>query len=151
MAPMKVQDFTQEIKAVETEEKVKISELLERFDFESCNDRSKCKHYPLDMTCDNEEQINSVLKRMAFAFDNLLLKELRSAYVDHSRLEVKAQKFGSKGDSKRFKIGKIYAMPANRFDTVNTEMNSVHPFARAYLVDGVYEVLGEINFGIEIY
>lgn len=151
MTPVKVQDFTQEIKAKETEEKDKISELLERFDFESTNDRSKCKHYPLDMTCDSEEQINSVLKRMAFAFDTLLLKDLRSAYVDHGRLEAKAQDFGSKGDSKRLKIGKIYAMPANRFDTVNTEMKSVHPFALAYLVDGVYEVSGEMNFGIEIY
>lgn len=152
MQTVKQLDWTDELNLVGNDYKGRVQNLLKRFDFESTNDKSKCKHYPIDMQCGtSEEETSTALELMSNAFYSLLYKELSSVVVNHGRIEASECSFDERFKSKGVKIGKVYATPPNKFSTVNTVLESVHPFAYSYKVDDQYEVMGEINFGIEVY
>lgn len=145
-------DWTDELNLVDNDYKGRVQNLLKRFDFESTNDRTKCKHYPLDMQCGTSpEETSTALELMSNAFYSLLHKELSAAVINSGRVEAVECSFDERFKSKAVKIGKIYATPPNKFSTVNTDLESLQPFAYAYKTDDQYEVMGEINFGIEIY
>ena len=145
-------DWTDELNLVGNDYKGRVQNLLKRFDFESTNDRAKCKHYPLDMQCGmSPEETSTALELMSNAFYSLLYKELSAVVINDGRLEAVECSFDERFKSKPVKIGKVYATPPNKFSTVNKDVETLHPFAYAYEVDGQYEVMGEINFGIEVY
>ena len=152
MQTVKQLDWTDELKLVGNDYKGRVQNLLKRFDFEPTNDRTKCKHYPLDMQCGmSPEETSTALDLMSNAFYSLLYKELSAAVINGGRIEAVECSSDERFKTKPVKIGKVYATPPNKFSTVNTAVESLHPFAYAYKTDDQYEVMGEINFGIEVY
>ncbi len=151
--PIKIRDLTPELNMIGNDYKGRIQNLMKRFDFESTNDRSKCKHYPLDMESSSEQtDLAESLELMSTAFYSLLFKELQAAYVNYGRVDLTNKPFGARAfEPVNLKIGKLYMTPPARFSTVNTSVEEVQAFVYGYEVDGKYELMGEVNFGIEVY
>lgn len=148
----KVIDLTDVLNALDNSYKTKVNNLLQRFDFESTADKSKCKHYPLDMESGvSAEETNTALELMSKAMYSTLLSQLQGAYINKGHITVEPKEFDERSTMHKVKIGKVWATPPNRFSTVNTVLTQVQPFAYAYRQGDKYELMGEINFGIEIY
>lgn len=151
----KVIDLTQEINFIKSDAKDNVMNLMRRFDFESTNEKSKTKHYPLNYTCEgSSEQITTALSRISSACWRTLLNELQSIVIGsqtHAPLKAYAYDEGPKPKRLSVKLGKVYMCSPNRFSHVNKEVEEVKLFAFGYQLEDEYEVNGEINFGVEVY
>lgn len=149
----KMLDLTEQVNLVESEAKQEVKKLLRKFDFESTTDKSKVKHYPINVSCklDNEEP-QIALDNISICCWNTLLRELKSvAFSNRFKSPLKSYEFGDSPEFKNVKLGKIYMCSPNRFSHAGKEVEEVKIFAFGHEDQGKYEVMGEINFAVEIY
>lgn len=151
--PIKVQDLTPEVNAVGNIFKTKALDLMSRFDFESTTSKSKCKHYPLDYLAENTvEGKAKALELISSACWATFQHQLEKAVERKGDcLTLEEHAWDQRGDTNPIKIGKVWMCAANRFSTINTEVEEPQVFAFGYLSEDGYEVQGEINFGVEVY
>lgn len=154
----KVVDLTPELNAVVNTEKQKALKTLAKFDIEWSENRQLVKHYPLDDTCviNNPEALAKKLQNLSEAFWLTF-----NHYVDQAigfqapvlETGVISECAWGERQEKPKKIGKIYTCQPNRFATVNKPSEVVQPYLYSYdnLKEDYKELMGEINFGIEIY
>lgn len=154
----KVVDLTQELNMIVSIEKTKALKTLAKFDIEWSENRQLVKHYPLDDTCviNNPEQLAKKLETLSYAFWLTF-----NHYVDQAigpqepvlQTEVLSPCEWGDRPEKPKKIGKIYTCQPIRFMTVNKPTEVVQPYLYSYdnLEEDYKELMGEINFGIEIY
>lgn len=151
----KVIDLTQEVNLIENEAKQSVMRWMKRFDFESTDARAKTKHYPLHYSCDGSlEEVATALERISSACWRTLLEALQVIGInsrEHLPLQAYSYSEGPETQKLNVKLGKVYMCSPNRFSYVNKDVEEVKLFAFGYQHEDVYEVNGEINFGIEIY
>lgn len=154
----KVVYLTQELNMVVNIEKTKALKTLAKFDIEWSENRQLVKHYPLDDMCfiNNPEQLLSKLENMSNAFwmtFNHYVEQAIGPQVPVLETQViPACEWGERQPEPK-KIGKIYTCQPARFMTINKPTEVLQPYLYSYdnLKEDRKELMGEINFGIEIY
>jgi hypothetical protein len=131
---------------------------LAKFDIEWSENRQIVKHYPLDDMCfiNNPEQLAKKLENLSHAFwltFNHYVEQAIGPQVPVLETGVLSPCEWGERPEKPKKIGKIYTCQPNRFMTVNKPTEVVQPYLYSYdnLKEDHKELMGEINFGIEIY
>lgn len=137
VAKIRVTDQSSTIQAVDSVEKQQALQLLSKFDVEYTSDRTKAKHYPLDDLVGSGGDFDSKVATASQALWLTLTHHLQNA-------------INSAGDKGEEKIGKVYVTNSNRFNVTNNS-NDVKLYLFVYESDQGTELMGEINFGIEIY
>lgn len=152
-----VTDITSELNAIGSKEKDKALALLSKFDIEWSEDRKLIKHYPLDDVYPTTDYVAQAkkLETIAAAFWRTVSGYIEQKLPQHIPVLddglLKAYDWNVRPD-KVEKIGKIHTCGPARFCTIGKRVDEVKPFLYAYKTEnGNTELMGEINFGIEIY
>lgn len=156
--PAKVVDLTQELNMIVNIEKTKALKTLAKFDIEWSENRQLVKHYPLDDMCNinDPEGLVKKLENLSYAFwmtFNHYVEQAIGPQVPILETGVLSPCEWGERQPKPEKIGKIYTCMPARFMTVNKPTEVVQPYLYSYdsLKEDRKELMGEINFGIEIY
>ncbi len=150
----RVHNLTEQLNSFTNPEKIAALKILSQFDIEWCEDRQLVRHYVCDQGCrlNDEKDLQKALEEISnscwLTFNHHIQRALGTDKVIGLLSE-------STWDERKqpVKLGKIYTCGPNRFDTVNVKVALVQPYVFAYnnLKDNFKELMGEINFGIEIY